>query len=352
MSGSHWIAPLTFLLAACAATPPPAEPTPAAVVLAEPEPAPAPPAQRPDGERWKSTQNVDHPDVGRVWSNSGQTALTWEQFLEKLNSSQTILLGETHDNPDHHDMQAAILVALSATGRRPVVVFEMIDPYRDKDLKKFASKPGADPDELRKLLAWDASGWPEWSIYRPVFVAAVTNELPIRGAQIPHDKAKQVAGRGVKAVAAVAPKLVKEHGLAHPLEPELRAGLEDELFESHCKIMPRHHLGGMLFIQRVRDALMASRLEKANKKSKEGAVLIAGAGHVRNDWAVPRYLKRRGHHSTSVAFVEVDVGVDSETGGDTPMLTAVELSALPYDYVVLTPSPARGDMCAELKERL
>ncbi len=354
MTSYRWIAPLTFVLAACAGAQPPVQGPPAPPPSAEPEIIEAPPplSRRPDGEAWKSTEHVDHPDVGRIWSNKAQAFITWPEFLQELAGSPAILLGETHDNADHHDMHAAIIVALSADGRERAVVFEMVDRSRDKDLKRFAASADADPDALRDLLAWDTSGWPNWSLYRPVFAAALASQFPILGAQIARRSAKRIAGRGLKAVAAFDSRLVQEQGLAHPLEPKLRAGLLEVLFDGHCQVMPRHHLGGMLVVQRVRDAHMASRLEKAAKKSKHGVVLVAGNGHVRNDWAVPRYLKRRGHSATSVAFLEVDDEVDSETGREDEETTEAELSALPYDYVVVTPGRERPDPCAGLRKRL
>ncbi len=353
MPSYRWIAPLTFVLTACAgAQPPPLQGPPAPLASEVPEVVEAPPPQRPDGEAWKSTEQVEHPDVGRIWSNRSQAFVTWPELLQELAGSPAVLLGETHDNADHHDMHAAIIVALAADGGQRAVVFEMVGRSRDKDLKRFASRAESDPDALREMLAWDKSGWPDWSLYRPVFAAALASQFPIFGAQIARDSAKRIAGRGLKAVGSFDARLVAEQGLAKPLEPKLRAGLLEVLFDGHCQVMPRHHLGGMLLIQRVRDAHMASRLEKAAKKSKHGVVLIAGNGHVRNDWAVPRYLKRRGYISTSVAFVEVEDEVDSETGNDAPPMTEAEFSALPFDYVVVTPGRERPDPCVELRERL
>lgn len=352
MTSYRWIAPLTFVLAACAGAQPPVQGQPAPPPSAESEVVEAPRPVRPDGELWKSTEQVDHADVGRIWSNRAQAFVTWPELLQELAGSPVVLLGEKHDNADHHDMHAAIIVALSADDRKRAVVFEMVDRSRDKDLKRFAATAEADPDALRDLLAWDTSGWPDWSLYRPVFAAALASQFPILGAQVARDSAKRIAGRGLKEVASFDARLVQEQGLSHPLEPELRAGLLEVLFNGHCQVMPRHHLGGMLLIQRVRDAHMASRLEKAAKKSKHGVVLVAGNGHVRNDWAVPRYLKRRGLSATSVAFLEVDDEVDSETGREDEEITEAELSALPYDYVIVTPGRERPDPCVELRKRL
>ena len=38
-----------------------------------------------------------------------------------------VLLGEKHDNPDHHRLQAWMIDALVARGRRPAIAMEMLD---------------------------------------------------------------------------------------------------------------------------------------------------------------------------------------------------------------------------------
>ncbi|TMA60694.1 MAG: hypothetical protein E6J73_13390 [Deltaproteobacteria bacterium] len=62
----------------------------------------------------------------------------------------------------------------------------------------------------------------------------------------------------------------------------------------------------MVDVQRARDAQMAQSLIAAG--NPDGAVLVAVAGHVRNDYGVPVYLtaKAAGKQVISIAFVEVD----------------------------------------------
>jgi uncharacterized iron-regulated protein len=62
----------------------------------------------------------------------------------------------------------------------------------------------------------------------------------------------------------------------------------------------------------VRDAHMARRLLDAAARA-DGAVLIAGAGHVRRDRGVPAHLVRLGADPSTVAslaFLEVRDGAD------------------------------------------
>jgi uncharacterized iron-regulated protein len=92
---------------------------------------------------------------------------------------------------------------------------------------------------------------------------------------------------------------------------------------------------------------MAGRLLSAD--AGQGAILIAGAGHVRSDRGVPAHLARdpQTKPAVSVAFLEVRAGRCS------PAAYAEDLgvSALPFDYVVFTPGAEREDPCEAMKVR-
>jgi uncharacterized iron-regulated protein len=104
----------------------------------------------------------------------------------------------------------------------------------------------------------------------------------------------------------------------------------------------------MLLVQRARDAQMAASLAAAGQQ--DGAVLIAGAGHVRRDSGVPTYLARTTLHGgvISVAFMEV-----SHEKLDPLAYTArFTGSAFPFDYVWFTPRVDDDDPCAAFADQL
>jgi uncharacterized iron-regulated protein len=86
----------------------------------------------------------------------------------------------------------------------------------------------------------------------------------------------------------------------------------------------------------------------ARAGQRDGAVLIAGAGHVRRDRGVPVHLARQVPDATiaSVAFVEVDAAASKP--GDYAARFGTE--TLPFDYVWFTPKADDDDPCAKLKK--
>ncbi len=82
--------------------------------------------------------------------------------------------------------------------------------------------------------------------------------------------------------------------------------MRDELRISHCDKLPPAMLPDMVRVQRARDAVMADTLARA--AGEDGGILIAGAGHARNDRGAPTYLARLRPEASrfALAFVEVE----------------------------------------------
>ena len=73
----------------------------------------------------------------------------------RLARADFVLLGERHDNPDHHLLQAEVLRSLIALGRRPAVGFEM---FGIDDASAIANHLAVAPNDaagLGKAVNWN-----------------------------------------------------------------------------------------------------------------------------------------------------------------------------------------------------
>lgn len=288
---------------------------------------------------WQATLGAEHPLTGTAFDvRSGETT-SIDALLAEAPQHAFVLLGETHDNPDHHALQAEFLAAAAAN--KPLVVMEHIDPQYQPaldDLRTGAPEDDVDVtdpayvDMMRDTVKWDDSGWPPFDMYRPIFEVIVDRELQVRGALFPRDKAMQVGQQGL---AAADPQLVASYGLDQPLPEAENQALLDVLVESHCNTMPAEAMAPMVNIQRVRDAMLIDGME-----GQSHAVMIAGSGHVRRDWGSARMLE--GKDALVIAFIQVD-------DGRTNAADYVEPSK-PYDAIVFTPRVSDEDPCAAFKK--
>ena len=51
---------------------------------------------------WQSPVGLEHAELGQIVELRSGARLTPQQLLERLAAAPRVLVGERHDNPDHH----------------------------------------------------------------------------------------------------------------------------------------------------------------------------------------------------------------------------------------------------------
>ncbi len=293
---------------------------------------------------WKSPLGRNHPLAGRIWDVSSDRFIDRETLVERLARADFVLLGERHDNPDHHMLQAEVLRSLIAVGRHPAVAFEMLGL---DDASIIAGHLAAAPNDaagLGRAVNWNQRGWPDWAMYQPIAEAALQAKLRIVATNLPLATARKMSRDGL---AALDPRVMRELGLDRPPPEPVFASMAADIRDAHCGYAPEKSLKPMVDVQRARDAQMAQSLIAAGDPG--GAILVAGAGHVRDDYGIPVYIRAKAPDKRviSISFVEVD---KQKT---TPQSYALPYSdgRLPFDYVWFTPRIDDEDPCEKFKSQ-
>jgi len=260
--------------------------------------APAPPVPP-----WTAELGRDHPLAGRIWLVAEHRFVTADELVALAAKAPWVMLGEKHDDADHHALQAYLLRRLIAAGRHPVVAFEQFEADKGELIAKYLRKRPRDAAGLGAATGWDKTGWPDWSQYSPIAQAALDAGLPLVAANIPADEARAMARRE-----QIPPERIAELSLDQPLSREQHKALLDEIRHGHCGMLPEHAVGSMAMAQRARDGGMARALVTAAQAGpRDGGVLIAGNGHARKDRGVPAVLTRLAPNAASfaISFLEV-----------------------------------------------
>lgn len=324
-------------------------------------------------QNWVSPELPQHSLVGRIWSAHDGQWSSRTDLAGALSGAAVVLLGEIHDNRDHHRVQAE-LVRMFAQSRRskPALVLEMLHGGQGDALATFEASDACcdagSADAFFDAVGWDKSGWPKRDVYRPLISAAYELGLRPRPGNAPRAEVRAI-GRGGLDSLSVAERA--RLGLQAPLAPPLRAALDDQLFAGHCEMVPRASLAPMAAAQQFRDGTMAAALlHEAPRIGQEdkaggGAILIAGNGHVREDrgvaWALrqllPDWAPSISHEPSagnttdplmSVAIVEVAAG---QLAPATYVPRTPDGSAA-VDFVIFTPRAQRQNMCDVMRERM
>jgi uncharacterized iron-regulated protein len=296
-------------------------------------------------ERWQAPLGRDHPLVGRIWDVAAARYIEPTTLTGRLTAGRIVLLGEKHDNPDHHRLQAWLLQRLIDAGRRPAVGFEMFNLDDAPAIASHLARHPTDAAGVAEAVNWQRSGWPDWALYQPIVEVALQGGLRLIATNISPTTARALGRVSPEAIDAT---LMAQWRLQGPLPPDVQTDMATDIRESHCGYAAEERLAAMILVQRARDAQMAASLVTAG--DVDGAVLIAGAGHVRRDYGVPVYLAQQapGTPTISLAFLEVRQGLDEPT----IYASGFRRSILPYDYVWFTPRVDDEDPCAQFREQL
>ena len=247
--------------------------------------------------------------------------LTPQQLLGELATADRVLVGERHDNPDHHALQLWLLEALAQRGQPGSLLLEMLNPDQQPKVDQVRARmAGADrPDDLAEALAWQP-GW-DWALYGELVEYALGQPWPLLAANLDRGEILDIYRRQ--------PPLAGERSGAS----EVLAALDAQIRTSHCGMLPESQLPAMLAVQRQRDRRMAERLLAAPQPT----LLFAGTFHVRRDLGVPLHLEDLGAQGTTRVLILAEEGV--------------EVSDRQADYVWWTPARPEKDHCAEWRER-
>ncbi len=259
-----------------------------------------------------------------------------------------VLLGEVHDNAEHHWLRAGLIPPLtepSAYGPlyHPGVVTEHIDDSKTDLLASLGLGDARTTDKLFTALDWNKTGWPTSKMFEPLFSTIFEKRLPLIAGNIPTDEVRALA-RGGPTTAA--PERHAQLGLGRELPPPLMRALLAELKDSHCGLLPESALPGMALAQHARDASMAFAMVHA-VESHGRAILLAGNGHVRTDRAVPWHIRALKSNAVIVTVMLVEV---EDGRNDATTYVPRDADGNPaIDAIVFTPRTAREDPCVKMR---
>jgi uncharacterized iron-regulated protein len=248
-------------------------------------------------------------------------------------SANVVLLGEQHDNPVHHQIQAEVLRRLGEEGRLRAVIFEQVD-WEYQGILMQANSDNL--DQLAQKLDWANSGWPAWDMYRPLFETAVRYKAKLVAGGLPKNRVPLLYNSGYEIAFSAAE--IERIRLRQPLDEMALRSVRAEIYEGHCKLIPEDQVEKMVPVQRARDgALTKGYLREADLSGV--SVFILGNAHARKEFGVPTLLR----------------AVDPKLKIWSLGMQEIQSQPFPpeaFDKVWITPSVERDDPCAAMKHHV
>jgi len=265
---------------------------------------------------WQSSEGRDSVQLGQILDLASGEPISPEQLVTHLARAPRVLVGEKHDNPDHHALQLWLLQALETRRPQGSLLLEMLQPAQ-QPLVDVLKGQATLPEDLPKALVWQ-DGW-DWQLYGPIVREALSRQIPLLSANLSPDEMRQAYRN---------PPVFKG---TRSNAPAVRAALLDQVRAGHCGLLPENQLPAMLAVQQQRDRRIAERMLAA----PQPALLFTGSYHARKDLGGPLHL----------------ADLDAEGGTKVLLLAEVGEKVEPAvaDYVWYTAALPEQDYCTPLR---
>ena len=150
------------------------------------------------GADGKERAGTDCVPFGR-WTVPGGASISEADVVARAARRSVVLLGEIHDNPDHHRWQLQTLAALHAVRPDMVIGFEMFPRRVQKALDQWVAGALSESQFL-SASEWGTVWSTDASLYLPLFHFARMNRIPMVALNIDTSLRRAVAKKGLSGV--------------------------------------------------------------------------------------------------------------------------------------------------------
>ncbi|NPV04595.1 MAG: ChaN family lipoprotein [Syntrophaceae bacterium] len=231
--------------------------------------------------------------------------IPFDRMIEEVSTSRVIIVGETHDNPAHHELQLRVIRRLHERGLPLAVGLEMFRADSQEHLDKWWR--GEMPIDRFEALYRENWGMP-WVLYRDIFLYSRQQRIPLVGLNVSRQIIAKVAREGYGSLTEQERKQLPP-GLTCTVDEAYRSFIR-KTFAAHA------HGSGRSFenfceAQMVWDTAMAIyALEYLDRHPGSRMVILTGSVHA---WkrAIPRQIATMRPDVTVTVILPAPDGAES-----------------------------------------
>ena len=215
------------------------------------------------------------------------------ELAGKLDGVRLVLMGESHTEVEFHRAQLQLIKALHDAGRNVIVGLEMYPYTKQEFLDNWYSGRYTEQGFLETSRWYDAWGY-HWDYYRPIFLFARDNGLPMYGLNTPRDVIAAVRKKGFD-------ELTEEERELMPPSVDTDNDEHFALFKSYFEdedfhaTMTDEQWKGMFDAQCTWDATFGNNALKVFEKHPDPntvLVVLVGSGHTTYDLGIQRQIQQ------------------------------------------------------------
>lgn len=236
---------------------------------------------------------------GQWFTPAGEhtAAIRQPTLLKALTGRRVVLLGEHHDDADHHRWQLQVIAALHAQQPNLVIGMEMLPRRAQRVLDQWVAGQLTE-SELLTQTDWARVWGFEPAMYLPILHFARLNRIPVVGVNVDRALVSEIGAKGLAAIPAE-----RREGVSPPAAARqtYRERLEQVFQEHGSNGDNRAAFDRFIEAQLFWDRAFAEALANAAKRPGEPLVVgIMGSGHLADGDGVPHQLADLGFPGSAV----------------------------------------------------
>lgn len=229
------------------------------------------------------------------WTIPGGGRVGAQEILSRAAREPVVLLGEQHDNADHHRWQLHTISGLAALHPKMVLGFEMFPRRVQPALDRWvAGELGG--EEFLKASDWSSVWGYEAALYLPLFHFARLNRIPMVALNVERELVRTVGAKGLEAVPQDKREGVTNAAPAsEPYVERLFAAYAEHPEKGRTPARSDPEFRRFVDAQLVWDRAMAQALAEAAARNPGALVVgVMGSAHIAQGYGVPHQLQSLG----------------------------------------------------------
>lgn len=124
--------------------------------------------------------------------------VSFDEMIRRIEGKDFVFVGESHDNPAHHQAQLSVIEALEGRGVRIAIGLEMFMKSSQEALDDWVA--GRIPEN--EFVAIFDRNWEGglWTLYRPIFLYARERRVPMVGLNLDRRYVERVSRSGIESL--------------------------------------------------------------------------------------------------------------------------------------------------------
>lgn len=237
--------------------------------------------------------------------------VTRARLFEELSKARFVVVGESHDDPFHHEVELAVYrgVAASRDAGAVLLGMEMFQRPFQGPLDEYIAK-NIDQDTMLARTEWEKRWKFPVEFYAPLWRFARENGWKVVALNAPRELTKRLSKVGVDGLNDTERAQLPELDLQNIAHKDWVR----EVFAAHGMSTDDDTFENFYAAQVLWDETMAQAAVEVmeDRDDADAMVIVAGAGHVMNRWGVPSRIERRlGDAAGAVKTVMVVSSPDS-----------------------------------------